>query len=51
MFKSARASKINKRTDPMPEDIGAATHEPWGINTPPAASHPSMPAYGTEAPK
>ncbi|PIL27684.1 hypothetical protein GSI_10837 [Ganoderma sinense ZZ0214-1] len=51
MFKSARASKINKRNDPMPEDIGAATHEPWGINIPPAASHPSMPPYGAETPK
>ncbi len=51
MFKSARASKISKRTDPMPEDIGAATHEPWGINMPPAASHSSMPPYGVEPPK
>lgn len=47
MFKSARASKINKRSDPMPvEDIGAATHEPWSMNMP-----PSLPPYGTPPPK
>ncbi|EJF63858.1 hypothetical protein DICSQDRAFT_153679 [Dichomitus squalens LYAD-421 SS1] len=50
-FKSARASKINKRTDPMPEDIGAATHEPWGVNMSPAGTHPSMQPYGPDLPK
>ncbi|KAI0702056.1 Gti1/Pac2 family-domain-containing protein [Cerioporus squamosus] len=47
MFKSARASKINKRNDPMPvEDIGAATHEPWSMSMP-----PSLPPYGQSPPK
>lgn len=46
IFKSARAGKMNKRNDPMPiEDIGAATHEPWGITM-----TPSIP-YAAEPPK
>ena len=48
MFKSARASKINKRNDPIPvEDIGAATHEPWGVSMQPPAVMP----FGVEPPK
>ena len=35
----------------MPEDIGAATHEPWGVTMPPAGIHPSMQAYGPDVPK
>ncbi|KAJ3001731.1 hypothetical protein NUW54_g6247 [Trametes sanguinea] len=47
-FKSARASKANKRIDPPPvEDIGPTTHEPWGVTMPPASSHP-VPQYGVE---
>ncbi|CDO75733.1 hypothetical protein BN946_scf184921.g9 [Trametes cinnabarina] len=48
-FKSARASKANKRIDPPPvEDIGPTTHEPWGVAMPSAVNHP-VPQYGVEA--
>ncbi|KAI8986705.1 Gti1/Pac2 family-domain-containing protein [Trametes punicea] len=49
-FKSARASKANKRLDPPPvEDVGPTTHEPWGVVMPPASSH-AVPPYGVETP-
>ncbi|KAI0746999.1 Gti1/Pac2 family-domain-containing protein [Daedaleopsis nitida] len=54
MFKSARAGKINKRTDPMPvEDIGAATHEPWGITMGPGMPYGAepLPKWTTESPQ
>ena len=53
MFKSARACKANKRTDPMPvEDIGAATHEPWGVTMTPAIPYAaSPPKWATESPR
>ncbi|KAI0336767.1 hypothetical protein GY45DRAFT_1365721 [Cubamyces sp. BRFM 1775] len=48
-FKSARASKANKRIDPPPiEDVGPTTHEPWGVTMPPAPTH-ALPQYGIES--
>ncbi|KAI0674512.1 Gti1/Pac2 family-domain-containing protein [Trametes maxima] len=47
LFKSARASKANKRIDPPPEDVGPTTHEPWGININPAPPH-TLPPYAVD---
>ncbi|KAI0360471.1 hypothetical protein OH77DRAFT_1433882 [Trametes cingulata] len=51
-FKSARASKANKRLDPPPlEDVGPTTHEPWGVTMTPGPAH-ALPHYGIDsAPK
>ncbi|KAI0777221.1 Gti1/Pac2 family-domain-containing protein [Trametes elegans] len=47
-FKSARASKANKRMDPPPaEDVGPTAHEPWGITMTPTANN-ALPPYGLE---
>ncbi|KAI0827145.1 Gti1/Pac2 family-domain-containing protein [Trametes gibbosa] len=49
-FKSARASKANKRLDPPPiEDVSPTAHEPWGITMTPAATH-AVPHYAVESP-
>ncbi|KAH9849608.1 Gti1/Pac2 family-domain-containing protein [Lenzites betulinus] len=49
-FKSARASKANKRLDPLPvEDVNPTAHEPWGITMTPTAPH-AVPHYAVESP-
>lgn len=52
MFKSARAGKMNKRNDPMPvEDIGAATHEPWGVAMQPVPYATEYPKWSNSSPR
>ncbi|KAI0371264.1 hypothetical protein BV20DRAFT_194847 [Pilatotrama ljubarskyi] len=47
-FRSARASKANKRIDPLPvEDVGPTTHEPWGVMMTPSSAH-AIPHYGID---
>ncbi|KAI0634858.1 Gti1/Pac2 family-domain-containing protein [Trametes polyzona] len=49
-FKSARASKANKRIDPPPlEDVGPTTHEPWGIAMTATTAHAVPPPYAVES--